>query len=84
MSTQDFEIVTLFPEAVTSFASAGLLGRAAERGLVRVFATNPRDFTDDRHRTVDDTPYGGGPGMVLKAEPIVRSRPSAALRTGCC
>jgi tRNA (guanine37-N1)-methyltransferase len=73
MSTQDFEIVTLFPEAVTSFASAGLLGRAAERGLVRVFATNPRDFTDDRHRTVDDTPYGGGPGMVMKAEPIVRA-----------
>lgn len=66
-----FEVFTLFPEAVRSFASAGLLGRAVQRGLVAVETTDFREFTSDRHRTVDDTPFGGGPGMVIKPEPVV-------------
>ncbi len=68
---QCFEIFTLFPEAVEAFANTGLLGKAVERGLVEVRATNFRDFTTDKHRTVDDTPFGGGAGMVIKPEPVV-------------
>jgi tRNA (guanine37-N1)-methyltransferase len=66
-----FEVVTIFPEAIRSFVAAGLLGKAIERGVVEVHATDPRDFTDDKHRSVDDAPFGGGAGMVMKAEPIV-------------
>lgn len=63
------EVVTLFPEFVTEAVRVGVLGRAIERGQVDVRATTPREFADDPHRTVDDRPYGGGPGMVLKIEP---------------
>ena len=63
-------VVTLFPELVAPFFDAALIGKAAERGLVRLACVNPRDFTDDRHRTVDDTPYGGGSGMVLMPGPM--------------
>lgn len=66
-----FEVLTLFPEAVRAFASAGLLGRAIERELVAIETTDYRDFTTDRHRTVDDAPFGGGAGMVMKPEPVV-------------
>lgn len=66
-----FEVFTLFPEAITAFASAGLLGKAVERGIVGLHCTNFRDFATDKHRTVDDTPFGGGPGMVLRPEPVV-------------
>jgi tRNA (guanine37-N1)-methyltransferase len=66
-----FEIFTLFPEAITAFLRAGLIGRALEEGRVAVHCTNPRDYARDRHRTVDDSPYGGGPGMLLKVEPLV-------------
>jgi tRNA (guanine37-N1)-methyltransferase len=65
------EIVTLFPEMFTSFLAAGVLGRGIERGLLAIHFTNPRDFTTDRHRTVDDAPYGGGVGMVMRPEPVV-------------
>ena len=68
-----FEVLTLFPDAVGQFVGAGLLGKAIERGLVQVFTTDIRDHTDDRHRTVDDTPFGGGAGMVMKIEPVVRA-----------
>lgn len=68
---QCFEVFTLFPEAVEAFAKTGLLGKAVERGLVEVRATNFRDFTTDKHRTVDDTPFGGGAGMVIKPDPVV-------------
>ncbi len=67
----EFEIFTLFPEAVSGFLRAGLIGKALESGRVAIHCTNFRDFTTDRHRTVDDTPYGGGPGMVLKIEPVL-------------
>ncbi len=67
------EVVTLFPELVLGAAAYGVTGRARERGLWTLGATNPRDFAADRHRTVDDRPYGGGPGMVMLAEPLERA-----------
>jgi tRNA (guanine37-N1)-methyltransferase len=63
-------VISLFPELVTPVLRFGVVGRAAERGLVAVEQVTPREFTSDRHRTVDDRPYGGGPGMVLKYEPL--------------
>lgn len=66
----DIRVVTLFPEMVAAGTGFGVCGRAIRRGLVRLGTVNPRDYTDDVHRTVDDRPYGGGPGMVLKAEPF--------------
>ena len=64
------EVVTLFPELIQSALKVGVLGRAIERGLVSVGCEDPRAHTKDVHRTVDDRPYGGGPGMVLKPEPM--------------
>jgi tRNA (guanine37-N1)-methyltransferase len=63
------EVVTLFPEFVAQAVQVGVLGRAIERGQVAVRASSPREFAQDVHRTVDDRPYGGGPGMVMKVEP---------------
>jgi len=63
------QIVTIFPEMVLTIAEYGVVGRAVKRGLVSLECQNPRDFTVDAHRTVDDRPYGGGPGMVMKYEP---------------
>ena len=63
-------VVTLFPEMVTAVAEYGVLGRAERRGLVSVDTENPREHAVDVHRTVDDRPYGGGPGMVMKYEPL--------------
>jgi tRNA (guanine37-N1)-methyltransferase len=65
----DFRIVTLFPEMIATGTSFGVCGGAIRRGLVGLGAIDPRDFADDMRRTVDDRPYGGGPGMVLKVEP---------------
>jgi len=65
-----FEVVTLFPELVGLAARFGVVGRALERGLLRLGTTDPREFATDVHRTVDDRPYGGGPGMVMKVEPL--------------
>jgi len=63
-------VVALLPELVEPVCRAGVIGRACERGLLSVNLVSPRDFTSDRHRTTDDRPYGGGPGMVLKYEPV--------------
>lgn len=65
-----FDIVTLFPDMVTAAAGYGVTGRAIDRGIVDLFVWNPRDYTHDRHKTVDDRPYGGGPGMVMKYQPL--------------
>jgi len=65
-----FGVVSLFPQLVAPVMDFGVVGRAAERGLVALEQVSPRDFATDRHRTVDDRPYGGGPGMVLKYEPL--------------
>ncbi len=64
------DVVTLFPEMVETLLRFGVTGRAVERGLLAVTTWDPRDATHDRHRTVDDRPYGGGPGMVMKVQPL--------------
>jgi tRNA (guanine37-N1)-methyltransferase len=74
------EVVTLFPELVQQSLKVGVLGRAVERGIVRVGCEDPRAHTRDVHRTVDDRPYGGGPGMVLKPEPMSAAIDAAAAR----
>ncbi|MDC0717988.1 tRNA (guanosine(37)-N1)-methyltransferase TrmD [Nannocystis sp. bb15-2] len=71
MSGQTFEVFTLFPEAVAGFLRGGLVGKAVARELVSVHCTDYREFATDRYRTVDDAPYGGSPGMVMKIEPVV-------------
>ena len=73
MTSLEWDVVTLFPEVITAYVGTGILGRAVDRGLLRVRVHQLRDFARDRHRTVDDYPYGGGAGMVLKPEPIFRA-----------
>lgn len=65
-----FDVVTLFPEMVQEGSSYGVTGKAIEQNVVGLSVWNPRDYTDDKHRTVDDRPYGGGPGMVMKYQPL--------------
>ncbi len=65
-----FDVVTLFPPMLDAVAQQGITSRALENGLFSLQAWNPRDFTTDKHRSVDDRPYGGGPGMVMLAEPL--------------
>ncbi|APZ43887.1 tRNA (guanosine(37)-N1)-methyltransferase TrmD [Acidihalobacter ferrooxydans] len=64
------DVVSLFPSLVAAVAGCGVTGRAVDRGLLQLGLWNPRDYTVDRHRTVDDRPYGGGPGMLMKVEPV--------------
>ena len=66
-------VVSLFPDMVGLVAEYGVVGRAKERDLLTLHCENPRDYADDVHRTVDDRPYGGGPGMVLKYEPTAKA-----------
>jgi tRNA (guanine37-N1)-methyltransferase len=68
-----FKIITLFPEFFQSPLGSGLLGKAVQKGLIRVDIVNLRDFSEDRHRRCDDYPYGGGSGMVLMAEPAMKA-----------
>jgi len=65
-----FDIISLFPDFFTSPLDSGLIGRALQKEIASVHITNPRDFTTDKHHKVDDIPYGGGVGMVMKPEPI--------------
>jgi tRNA (guanine37-N1)-methyltransferase len=74
-----FTVVTLFPEMVATGTSFGICGRAVRRGLVDLATVDPRDLASDLHRTVDDRPYGGGPGMVLKVEPFREAIRSARM-----
>jgi tRNA (guanine37-N1)-methyltransferase len=67
------EVVTLFPPLMEAGLAAGVLGRAVAKGQVEIGLENPRSHADDPHRTVDDRPFGGGPGMVLKAEPLAKA-----------
>jgi tRNA (guanine37-N1)-methyltransferase len=64
------DVITLFPEMVRECASHGIQGRAIEHGLLSLQTWNPRDYTEDKHRGVDDRPYGGGPGMVMQVQPL--------------
>jgi tRNA (guanine37-N1)-methyltransferase len=66
----DFSVITIFPDIIRTYLDESIVGKAREKGIVNVDVLDLRDFTEDRHRTVDDTPYGGGPGMVMKPEPI--------------
>ncbi len=65
-----FDVVTLFPELVNSLIASGVVGRAAGQDIINLTCWNPRNYTQDRHQTVDDRSYGGGPGMVMKVEPL--------------
>ncbi len=75
-----FYVVTVLPEIFGSFGTTGLVGKAIAKGLVGLEAITPRDFTTDKHRTVDDTPYGGGSGMVMMPQPIVQAMEDAEAR----
>ena len=77
-----FDIVTIFPAMIEQPLAAGIIGRAIERGTLDVKVRDLRDFTTDRHRVVDDVPYGGGPGMVLKPDPIFRALDAIAAERG--
>lgn len=75
-------VVTLFPEMFQAIRDFGVTGRAVKNGLVELNFWNPRDFTEDKHRTVDDRPYGGGPGMLMKVQPL-RDAIQAAKQAAC-
>ena len=77
-----FDVVTLFPEMLAALTKSGITSRALEAGLWRLQAWNPRDFTSDNYRTVDDRPYGGGPGMVMLAEPLEKALDAAKFAGG--
>jgi len=77
-----FTVVTILPELIEPALTAGVVGRAKEAGTITVSTVNPRDFTHDRHRTVDDTPYGGGQGMVMKPEPLLAAIDAAIATHG--
>ena len=66
-----FEVLTLFPEMIDSYCNCSILKRAIDSNLIEVNSINPRNYTEDKHKKVDDTPYGGGAGMVLMAQPYV-------------
>jgi len=77
------DVITLFPEMFSALTDHGITRRAVEKELLVMHYWNPRDFTEDKHRTVDDRPYGGGPGMVMMAEPLLRAIGQArAAQTG--
>ena len=67
------DVISIFPDLFAPVLSVGMTGRALGRGVVAVHYTDPRTFTEDKHRTVDDSPYGGGSGMVMRVEPLVDS-----------
>lgn len=68
-----FDIITIFPNILDSYFSESILKRAQEKRLIKIVAHNLRDFTKERHKKVDDSPYGGGPGMVVQIEPVYRA-----------
>ena len=66
-------LISLFPELIQQAAAFGVLGRAIKQQQLNLQCFNPRDYTEDKHRTVDDRPYGGGPGMLMKVEPLAKA-----------
>lgn len=77
-----FDVITLFPEMFAAITRYGVTRRAAEQGKFELHTWNPRDFTEDNYRTVDDRPYGGGPGMVMLVEPLARAISAAQAASG--
>ena len=71
---KQYDVVTLFPEMFEALTGSGVSGRAREIGAYQLVAWNPRDFAANAYRTIDDRPYGGGPGMVMMAEPLKGSK----------
>lgn len=78
--TFEFDVVTLFPEMFDAVTRHGITGRAKENAIYRLHTWNPRDFTEDNYRTVDDRPYGGGPGMLMLAQPLEKAIIAARTR----
>ncbi|MGA1868686.1 MAG: tRNA (guanosine(37)-N1)-methyltransferase TrmD [bacterium] len=87
-----FDILTIFPELIEVFFSVGIISKARKKGIIQIEVHNLRDYTKDRHGSVDDVPYGGGPGMVFKVEPIYeaindicahRNKPKRILMSPC-
>ncbi len=74
------EILTLFPRMISGYAAESILGKACEKGLLSIVATDIRDFAPGKHRVTDDSPYGGGAGMVMKVEPLVTAIEQAKTR----
>lgn len=70
-------VISIFPEMFAAISEYGITSRAVKQGLLELRCWNPRDFTDDRHQTVDDRPFGGGPGMVMKIQPLERALAAA-------
>lgn len=68
-----FNVITIFPDLISQYSNESILGRGQKAGAIKINPVNLRDFTEDRHKSVDDTPYGGGPGMVMKPEPIFKA-----------
>ncbi|RUO55319.1 tRNA (guanosine(37)-N1)-methyltransferase TrmD [Pseudidiomarina homiensis] len=75
-------VITLFPEMFQAITDNGVTGRAVREGLLDIQLTNPRDFTHDKHRTVDDRPYGGGPGMLMMVQPLTDAIAAAKQQLG--
>lgn len=73
IKTHKFDVITIFPEMIDSYANESILGRAQKGKLIEVKAHDLRAYTEDKHHKVDDTPYGGGPGMLMKVEPIEKA-----------
>ena len=65
-----FNIITIFPELISQYSNESILGRAQKNKFIKINAIDLRDFSEDKHKKIDDTPYGGGAGMVMKPEPI--------------
>jgi tRNA (guanine37-N1)-methyltransferase len=80
MAAFSAEILTLFPRMITGYAVESILGKASEKGLLSIVATDIRDFAPGKHRVTDDAPYGGGAGMVMKAEPLIGAIEAAKAR----
>jgi len=77
-----FEVLTTFPQMVEAIARESVIGRARLKGIVDIEGVNLRDFTEDKHRTTDDAPFGGGPGMVMKCEPVFKAVEALVSRRG--
>ncbi|MBQ9688053.1 tRNA (guanosine(37)-N1)-methyltransferase TrmD [bacterium] len=78
-----FSVITLFPEMISDYCNVSIMKRACEKGVIETELINPRDFTLDKHKKVDDTPYGGGAGMVLMAQPFVDAYENIEQKPNC-
>ena len=79
---RQFNVLTIFPSVIDAYASASILGRAQKKGVIKIVAHDLRQWTTDKHGKVDDTPYGGGPGMVMKVEPFDKATKTIRAKGG--